>query len=1128
MTMTIQRLIALVAVLVLASVAQAQTARGTILGTARDPSGAVLPGVKVTVTNEATNISYEFITDADGNYLVSSLLPGTYRVTAELAGFKKTTVTGVVLQVEQKARVDLSLEVGPVSETIEVTGGPVLVHTDAATIGQVVSNRQIVDLPLVSRNFTQLLLLTPGVIQPVGGIQAALRTDQAGGAFSIAGARVSSNSYLIDGVVNNDPLFQTPALTPSVDAIQEFKVQSGQYSAEFGQGYGQINISIKSGTNQLHGSVHEFLRNDALQPHLPGGTFKHPLTGGPLKNPLKYNQFGFAAGGPIILPGIYRGKDRTFFFGNYEGRRQRTGSIATGILPTEAMRRGDFSALGKTIYDPATTRPDPNNPGRFIRDPFPNNIIPSSRINPLSQKIVSQFFPQPNLATPIGPNNYATLIRPENNLDQFNIRLDHQIAGKHNLFGRFSLSNQEVPNPSLMPLSGSKDVQRGRNFGLQYNHVFTPRMLNEVRLGYSRAFYVRGFETALSATHPGKELGFKNLTDRPFDTALPLFSLTGYTALGFGGSVPISIANIYQVVDHFSLISGAHALKMGLDIRHNRVRSQDDFRANGHLFFFGNYTAQPSVSGTGDAFADFLLGLPQQVFINNAPTGTGATNNAFHFFVQDDWRVTPRLTLNLGLRYEYRQPFLEEDLGGAYFDFNFPGGRAFVANRAWAERVNQPRFACCAPPRVVDPDRNDWAPRLGFAWRPFGNNKTAVRGGYGLFYDAVSDFYFLQLYGKRLTIVSPPGITGDPITPPVNLQDLFPAPVDLASFPTTQVGGSFLEKRQRTPYTQNWSLNIQRELPWNAAMEVGYVGTKGTKLPHFFMFNQADANPNPQSNPQTRVPYRNFTSFAFVVANQLNLIYHALQVKVDKRFSQGLLLLASYTYSSNIDYGSEIFAFGGTFNITQNSHNLRAERGRASTDFPHRFVLSYVYELPFGQGKALLSSGALGKILGGWQVNGIVTLQSGPPFSIWALAGDTSNSGGLSAYERSDLVGNPLPSGFRRNQLSQFERGGTLFWFDGTAFRVPAFGTFGNTGRNILRGTHTRLMDFSVLKNTRIGEQVNVQFRAEFFNIFSERLYVGRLPQGFFANVRSTLGRMGTRDELFNPRVIQFALKLIF
>ncbi len=1162
----------------------AQTSRGTILGIVRDPSGAVVPGVKLTVTNLATNISSEFLTDETGNYFVSSLIPGRYRVEAEKTGFKKTTVAQVILEVNQTVRVDLRMELGAVTEVVEVVEASPLVRADTVELGQVIRERQVTELPLNGRDFTNLLKLNVGTSEMQGGIVTAASIRRHGmndnfRSYSVNGSRPASMSFLIDGVTANDSLFQALSLVPPIDAIQEFKLQNALYSAEFGMGAAQVNVALKSGANAFHGAAWEFLRNNALQPKQP---YYHT------KDPLKQNQYGGTFGGPLWIPKIYKGTDRTFFFASYQGGRRRAGGTGTAQVPTAQQLQGDFSDWPVQLYNPLTGVLNPD--GTVTRQPFANNRIPDSMIAATSKKLL-KYWPSPNVSCPLPcPNFMRAFPSGAVDVDNFTIRVDHNITANDRIFGQFLMQDEVAPLPSIIPLSGLNVEQNGRVASLHWTHIFSARTLNEARMGLNRLFFLQDFETAFGPINYWKEAGLMNLRDDPTYYALPAVGLgTNYSGIGNGGSVPFfNTTNIFHYVDNFTLTRGRHSMKAGADIRRNQNMNLNGFGGNGYLNFQGQFTAQnPLVAqvagrpGTGNAFGDFLLG-----YMNGAPairftafdqSFSRLRNTDFMFFFQDDFRVNPQLTLNLGLRWELHTPFHDKSYGGFIFDFSYPGGRRLYIDKAFTDAINNPLFACCAKDTLINTDKRNWAPRVGLAWRPFAaNNKFVVRAGYGIFYDVLHNFYPTQTVAKNVPFLSPslPNPAGTENPPPLDIRNMFPAPYPISArkfpppycqAPSSEVidpkTGVISEVRNycmglqtqlpdnKTPYIQQWGLNLQYEFRPNLLLEVGYQGSHALREPIQWIFNQAFlppevGNPNngvqfrsqcpagqPCSPIQERVPYTNVVRNGFANAYMLQSVHHAMTVKVDKRFSEGLSALASFTWGRTIDQFSETQAMGGSVSsIAQYSHRFDLERGPANFDQTRRLVTSWVYELPFGQGKRFLNrGGVLNRIVGGWQANGILTFSDGTPFTVGCFCGDRSQTGNIFNTQRPNSKGNALPSGFNQTITK---------WFDTSMFELPPLGTLGNVGRNTLRSTGQRATDFSLFKNNKISERYNLQFRAEFFNLFSSRYYFPRFPNNNFSSTdfgsfislaRTATGAM-IQDSglLFNPRIIQFALRLTF
>ncbi len=1167
-----------------------QNARGTILGTVRDPSGASVPGTKVTVTNLGTNIAFNYETDETGNYYVPSLLPGRYRVGAEKAGFKKFIVAEVIVEVNQTARVDVNLEVGRAAETVEVQGASPLVQTDTATLGQVVTNRQVTELPLNGRDFTSLLRLNVGVGELQGGIITGIRLHGLNDSFrsvSVNGARPASVSFLVDGVNNNDPLFQGITVAPVIDAIQEFKLQNGLYSAEFGMGAAQVNVALKSGTNAFHGSLWDFVRNDAFQPRPVSHFLPRNTSGLVAKTPLKQNQFGFTAGGPVWIPHLYKGKDRTFFFGSYEGGRRRSGEIRLAQVPTDQEKRGDFSDWPVQLYNPLTGVPNPGGTPVVIRQPFPNNQIPTSMFAPQSANLL-KFFPSPNLSCRLPCLNFQRAVSLPLDTDEFSARIDHNFRTADRLFGQFLFSNQDRPSPSIIPLSGTKITQHSRLFGLQWTHVFSPRTLNEARFGYNRLYYLNGFETAFGPINYWKEAGLKNLRDNAAYFALPaIVPGTQYSGIGNGGSVPFfNISNIYQWVENFTFTRGPHSMKAGADIRRNQNMNVNGFGGNGLLGFGGVYTARDPLVGqvaggpdTGNGFADFLLGyaspapgVPAFRFTAFDQSFSRLRNTDFMFFFQDDFRVNPQLTLNLGLRWELHTPYHDKSGAGSIFDFSFPGGRRLFIDKAFTDLANNPIFAaCCAQDTLIDTDLRDWAPRIGLAWRPRkSTNKFVLRAGYGIFYDILHNFYPTQSVAQNVSFLSPvlPTPTGSESQPPIDIRNMFPAPFSIAQrqFPppycqapsrevvdpqtgviTAVLNQCFGAQSQlpdnKTPYLQQWGLNLEYEVRPNLMLEVGYQGSHGLREPIQWIFNQAllppevgNANnsatfrsqclPGPCSPIQDRVRYKNFIRNAFANAYILQSKYHAVTVKADKRFSHGLQMLGSYTWSHAMDQFSETQAVGGSVSsIAPYAHRWDLEWGSANFDQTHRLVVNWLYELPFGRGKALLNrNGWVDRVVGGWQVNGILTLSSGTPFTVGCFCGDRSQTGNIFNTQRMNITGDPRLAKSDRTIFRQFDASPSK-WV------IAPLGTLGTSGRNTLRSTSQRAADFSIFKNNRLTERANLQFRAEIFNLFSSQVYFPLFPvnNAFSPDFGSLVPRVGgDSGNLFNPRIIQLALKLTF
>jgi Carboxypeptidase regulatory-like domain/TonB dependent receptor-like, beta-barrel len=1062
----------LLSVIFVPSVQAAPT--GTILGTIRDSSGSVIQGATVTALHVETNLSRSAVTDGNGDYIIASLPIGAYKITATLQGFRQAVMPDVVLQVDQKARIDINLEVGEIANQVTVTGMAPLVETEGSSVGQVVDNKKIVDLPLNGRDFTQLAALTPGVLtsQTTGqvGEQTGFTMVQAGG----GGA--NKTEFLLDGITNQEQLFDGVQFRPSVDTLQEFRVLENSFSAEYGRGSAIINATTKAGTNEFHGSLFEFLRNDKLDAR----NF-FALS----KDPNKQNQFGGTVGGPVKLPGIFNGENSTFFFYGFEGLRIRRGLTRNTLVPGQAFRSGDFSALSTPIRDPLTGQP------------YPGNRIPDSRISDTS-KFLLGFVPLPNNST--GTLQYAA--SSVNDYNQHSIRVDQRI-GKGNLYVRYSINDQSRVNPGVLPTSGTVDQEtRTQNVVVSYSHIFTPTLLNEVRIGYGRLF---------NANSP-QGLG-NNVTVqagiRGFDqTSINFPGFPNINVTGFGGLINgvafapiVNPTNTWHITDNLTLIRGRHNTRIGVDVRRFHLTSTNAAFSRGSFNYSGVYS--------GNGFADFLLGYPNSGIRDFPRNQFGLTDNQYHFYVQDDFKIAPRLTLFLGLRYEFNTLPRADQAQAGRFDpslgkvvvSTLPNGEINLATQQVASIV-YPTFRDVIvtarevgqPNDLQEIDHKQFSPRVGFAYRPFNNNRTVVRAGYGI-------FYVLQRGNPAVStpIINLPFILDEfknnstPV-PAFTTASLFDAPF---VFGTALI--NTFDTKLRSPYQQEWNLAVQHELLPSLALDVAYVGSKGTRLERTLPFNFAPPGSGPLQN---RRPFPRFSGGGYY-QNSGSSIYHSMQVKLEKRYTAGLSMLAAYTWAKLIDDVSGSFA---------DPRNPGLERSLGSLDTPHRLVTSFSYELPFGKGKHFAGGipSWANKFVGGWQLGGIVQYQSGFPYTPVLGSPDPVNVG--FEYAR-------RPNRIRSGKLDDptIDR-----YFDLSAFTVPATGTIGNSGRNILRGPGIKNWDLVILKNTNITERVYHQFRLELFNAWNTPQF--RNPS---TNVDpgSNGGRiLAARD----PRIIQVAMKLNF
>jgi hypothetical protein len=1068
-----------VSLLLLGAIGFGQNIRGTILGTVRDPSSAVIKGAKVTVRHIATGLVREESTNDAGEYLFAQLPVGQYDLTVEQAGFKKVDRGGILLQVDDKLRVDVDMAVGAVTETLSVEAAAPVIQTDSATVGNVVNNKQVTELPLNGRNFLQLNLLGPGANQGVKGSQ----NQTQGGSITVNGAREQANNFLLDGIDNNDLAINQYSVAISTEAMQEFKQQASTYTAEFGRSGGaQIDIATKSGTNQFHGVLYEYLRNANLDAK---NFFDIP---GPIP-PFKRNQFGTAVGGPII-------KDKTFFFFNWESTRVRQSITRVATVPTAAMKSGDFSALlpSTVIYDPSSIN------AQGVRTPFTGNMIPSSKFDKVGQALLN-LYPNPNTSVGVASGSFTSSPGKSDDFDQYTGRVDHRFTQNNNLFARYSFSKEDRfdtfdPFCSLtnVPGFGCNTLNGGQNLVVSDVHLFGATKVNELRLGFNRAR--GGIFQQDQAIDLSTQLGVLGTSRSGIDYGLTRILPAGFDTVGDGGNLPQDRKdNTYQVTDSFAWTKGTHSFKFGGDLRRFQLNLLFDSNARGTMNFDPFYTTSAANGGTGgNSIAELLLGTPHLSSVSRSfagPSGntvTGFRTTSLNYFVQDDWRVRSNLTLNLGLRWEYNSPVIDKYNHLGTFDPSVPGDI---------------RVATPQKQNLYDVSKKQFAPRFGFAYTPIA--KTVIRGGYGIFWDE-------KLLNIHLTpALSPPFLvplnfqpdnTG---VPNISISNPFGGQAAGGGFPAS----TWLENPFKNGYLQQWSFNIQREITSDMGFTAGYVGSKGTHLDH-----QYNANlPQPSALfVQANRPYNTFANITLDAASASSS-YDALQLSLNKRFSKGLLFSAGYTWSKAIDDGS-------TWNSTVlNVFNFHAERGLSTFDTRHRFVASYIYDLPFGHGRTFGSnwSGLTNEILGGWQTNGILTFQSGNPVDI--QVGLTTLTGTNTAT-RPDVTGNP--NDFNHDPAK---------WFNTADFSRSFSGRFGDAGRNVVIGPGTADFDFALLKRFPLwSEDRYLQFRSEFFNLANHPNFDNPSTTNLTV-ISPTFGKItsaGASDPRLSSRQIQFALRLVF
>ena len=1065
----------------LCGIARAQIVAGTLVGTATDATGAMVAGARITATNESTGVARSTTTDAAGGYVLPQLPPGNYKLSAAAPGFSAYDVSHIVLLVDQTVRVDARLQVGEMTQQVEIAAQSAQVDSETSTLGQVIEGQRIVDLPLNGRNFMQLATISSGVA-PAYNARSATITNQTGRsdlAVHVSGGRGDSNSFLIDGVESRSTWFNSPSVLLSVDAIQEFKIERNLFSAEYGQGGGIVSLVSKSGTNAIHGSAYEFLRNN----HFDAKNFFDNYFG-QKQVPFKQNQYGLSAGGPLR-------KNKLFLFGNFEKLRSRQNNTLSANVPTPAQLSGNLTGLtstraGGVIVDPLTGQP------------FPNNIIPADRISSVTKNFI-KYTPVPNLTGAAG-TNFVVGKSTNRDDDQYGIRADYQISASDTLFGRYTDFNSSLYHPGIGVLAGNLYPYAGRNMVAQETHVFSPRLLNVFKFGYNWDSVFNTWEPA--PTSLANAIGLK-INQAPAEYGLPGVGVSGGYYVGGGTGINQGgVDHLAQFSDTLSWVRNRHNLSFGADVRIVHFDERLGLSNNGAFSFTGQYT--------GSSVGDFLLG---DFASASAQIGLGEglwRSTSLNFFVQDDWKITSRLTLNLGLRYEYDQPFYDPRHHEGYFDTSLDKFVVGISQQDSPIKRNIPQISYNPDLRkgIWFPDRNNFAPRFGFAYRL--GQSTALRGGYGIFYSKTQGNE-LQFKVNAPPLVFAASLTGNPTVPNFNWdRDAFPDPAS-PTFPVGTLAPFSIDPRDRTPYLQQWNLGMEHTLGRNLVLELSYAGMKGTKLAERVNINQAYL-PNP-ANITPITSRRPFPDFGDILSSnfQENSIYNALQARLEKRFSGGLNFLAAYTWGHSIDTASR--GSGGSWH--QNAYNLRADRGSSDFDVRHRFTGSVVYELPLGRGKRYLSNaGALANgLMGGWSVNAIVTFMTGNYFTV-TVPGDRANVGGF-PFQRADIA-TPGCDG----NLSHGDRTINRYFNTGCFVTTP-IGTFGNSGRNIVEIPGLNNWDISVVKEIPLRERIHAQFRGEFFNAFNHAqfgqpdLTVGDV---LFGAIR------GARD----PRIVQLALKVLW
>jgi len=1062
------------------SVAFAQTATGAIQGTISDPSGASIAGAHITLTEEQTNQKRSETTDASGFYQFRALPPGAYRIEVEQSGFAKETVSNIPLQVAEIRTMNLSLKTGTLEQTVTVASQAEMLQVADSGLSQVIDQTRVQDLPLNGRNMLQLTSLAAGALVSAKA-SATERQAYYGPGFSVGGQRDNANTVLVDGIeISGMELNNYPLAIPSLDAVQEFRVQTSNYSAEFGGNSGAaINVVTKRGTNDLHGVLFEFLRNNDIDAR---NFFSPSVT------PLHRNQFGFTVGGPVYLPKIYNGRNQTFWLFSYEGIRQANAVTSTALVPTADERNANFASSGTIIVDP------------FTRMPYPNDVIPASLISPVGQKLLNEY-PGPN-----NPNPAANYVgSPAQSFDNglYNGRLDQRISSGDSLFGVFTINSPKTVSPgATQAFSGYNQIQHDWNLQATVGNtsVFSPHIVNETNLGFVRFERPRGSQAAGTLDYV-KAWGI-NIPDPPsYAWAAPQVSPTGLSSVGYGtvNAVLNWLSQSMQVVDNLSIEHGSHTFKTGFTYNRKVLDSTQFQQPNGVYTFNGMFTAvNPAQQTTSaNAVADMLLGYPSSYSLQSQPYLQRFRYTNLGAYFQDDWKISPNLTLNLGLRWEYfGKPY---DLHDAIGSFDVNTGQRLLPGQEGLPRS------------LVYPAYRDFGPRIGFAWRVRGSNKLSLRGGYGIFYapEVVNSFRtlgFQNPFGATYSLTVRPANANAPIP-----QFTVDNPIAGASALVTTNTVVGIDPHFKDGSVGEWNLTAQYLLTSTTLLEVAYRGSKSTHLSDEFNYNQTNPNPPQPPNFTLIYPWPQYGAVNIFKSNGDSL-FNALQVRIEKRYSKGFTILGSYIWLKDLaDVAASsvgVSASPGNSFTPQDVYNLAANKGNAVGDRPQQLTVSGIWDIPVLKDHSTMA----GRLLGGWQVSFDYTAALGS----WL----TPSSYGISYVgTRPNYLCNPNLTRSQRTIAADFNV---------SCLANPAPGQLGNAGTGTIQGSGINLWNAALIKNFYVTEKQRLEFRSEFFNPFNHPQFDD--PYVYPANNPQAGKITSASDYGYNPseRIIQFGLKYYF